>query len=370
MPWESARGQSVHLDGISRGTASATLNWNGGAGPYLVEVSSNLQEWTEQGDPGWETNRTLAAHGATAYYRVQDLGAVNRLGAFHGLLQTGQGEFGMLMGRHRLKSRWWLYKPVGALSNVPANFFRKLIVHHQFLEDGKVSTFAGPLESLGAVATPGNAQQLTVSWTRGSGLAQRQFVLTMDFPYKVNAVRSAEPIASDPIYDLKCSYSTDQVELDMYQMTASPTRTDTISLIQLAPPEANDWWKHTYSASDRSIVVGLSYREGNFLYQGDPLFVLKTFVLHEWIEPTSIAGGRLPSFTTESYYSRTLFPGHHNFWEQVLIEPAADPSVSEAVRASLASANIRYIYVYKDLALGMSPDDIAFIGFDNSIREP
>jgi hypothetical protein len=47
-----------------------------------------------------------------------------------------------------------------------------------------------------------------------------------------------------------------------------------------------------------------------------------------------------------------------------------DPSLSETARIALAAANIRYIYTLKDLALGMSPDDIRYIGFDGTIRLP
>ena len=60
----------------------------------------------------------------------------------------------------------------------------------------------------------------------------------------------------------------------------------------------------------------------------------------------------------------------HNFVETVLIEPGAEPSLSDTTRAALAAANIRYIYTLKDLDIGSSPDVIRYIGFDNSVRNP
>jgi hypothetical protein len=54
----------------------------------------------------------------------------------------------------------------------------------------------------------------------------------------------------------------------------------------------------------------------------------------------------------------------------MLLEPALDPSLSEAVRAELAARNIRWIYAFKDLMLGISPDEIRLCGFDWSVRAP
>jgi len=366
----TVQAQSLHFTGITREAASATLNWEGGHGPYLVETSPNLIDWSDIGEPATNTQRTLPANLSEGFYRVRDLNASNLLGSFYGLIQTEQGEFGKLLARHRLKSRWWFYKPTGTMSKAPAEFFRKLIVQYQSIDNGKITTFASPLETLGAIATPGNAKQMTVTWTRGSKTAQRQFVLTLEFPYNVNATRSAEPKPSDPTYQLSCTYAEPQFEPDFYQMTPGTTKTDSVKLIELDPEGSYDWLKRRYSVSRLGITIDLAYREGNYMYQGSPLFILKTFVLHEWTSPTVIRGGPLPAFSTDSYFSHTLMPGHHNFVESVLIEPAIDPSLSKTVRDALAAANIRYICTFKDIAIGMSQDGISFIGFDNTFHSP
>jgi hypothetical protein len=85
---------------------------------------------------------------------------------------------------------------------------------------------------------------------------------------------------------------------------------------------------------------------------------------------SKLGGGSLPAFSTDSYFSRTLKPGHHNFFEIVLLEPALDPALSEATRHALAAANIRHVYTYKDIAIGLSADTIRYFGFDNTIRFP
>jgi hypothetical protein len=125
-----------------------------------------------------------------------------------------------------------------------------------------------------------------------------------------------------------------------------------------------------YRVSVKGVEVNLHFIEGYPLYQGEPPWILKTYLLDRWLSPTIGGGGSLPAFSTDSYFSRTLKPGHHNFWEVVLLEPALDPALSEATRAALAAANIRYIYTYKDIAIGMSSDDIRYFGFDHTIRVP
>jgi hypothetical protein len=366
-----ARAQSLSVTGVVREAESVTLNWRGGHGPYLIETSADLVDWSDQGELVTATDLTLLANASAGYYRVRDLGASGELGPSFGLIQTEQGEFGDLLGRHRLKSRWWLDKPQGALAAQPAAFFRRLIVHYQFLEDTRVRTFSGSLEGLGSVATPGNARQMTVTWIRGAGSAERKYILTLDFPYDILTSRATEPKPSDPTYKLRCDYATSQPTLDAFNPTAmGSTLTDSVNLIQLAPPEPFEWLNRKYTVRQAGASVDLAFREGNYLRQGSPLFILKTYVLQEWMAPTRAGGGRLPTFTTDSYFARTLFPFHHNFIETVLIEPGADPALSEVARAALVEANIRYVYTLKDIALGSSPDTIRLIGYDNTIRLP
>jgi hypothetical protein len=114
----------------------------------------------------------------------------------------------------------------------------------------------------------------------------------------------------------------------------------------------------------------LKYQEGFPLHEGSPPWIIKTLPLDRWLAPTTAGGGSLPAFSTDSYFSRTLKPGHHNFVEVVLIEPALDPALSEVSRRALTEANIRYVYTFKDLDIGMGQDDIRFIGFDYKVRTP
>lgn len=377
-----ARAQ-VEIQSIARANDSVTLSWQGGQGPYLVETSANLANWSDQGEPGSGTTRTLPAFSSRRFYRVIDLDPSAQYGNPFGLIQTEQGEFGELLGRHRLKTRLWLYRTKGvphtSVSYIPANYWRKLLINYQHLEGDRVRTWAGPLESLGSIATPAS-QRLTVTWIAGSGADQRSFELTLEFPYPVNATRSITPFPSDPTYALKCTYATPQPERDWSAngIVLKSTTTDSIGLVQLDPTSdpANpdqSWWVKRYTVAKNGVKLNLHFFEGLPLYRGEPPWIFKTLLLDRWRSPTTGGGGSLPALSTDSYFARTLLPGHHNFWEEVLIEPVLDPAISEAARAALAQANIRQIYTFKDIAgvsSGGDGEDIRYLGYDNSIREP
>jgi hypothetical protein len=371
----------VRITSITRGDNSVTLNWQGGRGPYLVETSPDLAHWSDLGEPAAGTARTLPAFADRGFYRVTDLDPAAQYGEAFGLVQTEQGEFGSLMGRHRLKTRLWLYLTRGAphtsTAYTPANYWRKLVINYQHLENSRVRTDASPLEELGAVTTP-SSQRMTVTWTRGSGATLATYVFNLDFPYPVNATRTTPPVASDPDYQLSCLYATPQPEFDWSSMSLKTTTSDTVNLVQMDPASnpANpdqSWWVKRYTVTKNGVKLNLHFFEGLPLHRGEPPWIFKTLLLDRWLSSTTGSGGSLPAFSTDSYFARTLLPGHHNFWEVVLIEPGLDPSVSEATRTALGQANIRHIYTFKDLAgvtTGGDAEDIRYIGYDNSVREP
>jgi hypothetical protein len=187
----------------------------------------------------------------------------------------------------------------------------------------------------------------------------------------VNTARTAAPQPSDPDYELRCTRATAEPELDGGTMTLASATVDTVGLYQLDPDNANLSFPpaRQYRVTDRGAHVDLHFQEGLPLMEGFPPFIFKTFILDRWLSP-STGGGTLPAFSTDSYFSRTMLPGHHNFVETVLLEPALDPALAETTRAALQAANIRYIYTFKDLDIGVSPDDIRCFGFDNSVRDP
>jgi hypothetical protein len=358
---------------LLRDPQSVTLHWQGGRGPLVVETNRGYG-WSVQGEPGTGTARTLASFGEVALYRVSDLDPAGAFGPFFGLVQTTQGEFGDLMARHRLKSRLWFYRTTGGPHTAPsftaAEYFLQLITLHQYHEHGRVQVWTGSLESLGQVSYP-TAQSLRVTWSRGEGPERRTYELLLRFPYAVRSVRSVAPRPSDPEYSLRCVRATPEPEFNGAGMTLEPTHEDKVDLSQLDPanPQLTFPRPQQFRVSHRGATLDFHFHEGLPLTQGEPPMIWKTAILDRWLSPTA-AGGTLPVFRVDSYFSQTLMPGHHSFTQTLLVEPSLDPSLSEAVREELARRNIRYLRAFKDLMIGFSPDDIRYIGFDGSVREP
>ncbi|MFN0126312.1 MAG: hypothetical protein ACKV19_06465 [Verrucomicrobiales bacterium] len=371
------RGQ-VAIHGLSRGPNAVNLDWLGGHGPYIVEASPELSTWSALGDPVHGTTVTLPAYADDSTYRLIDLDPDDRHGNLLGLVQTDQGEFGGLLGRHRLKTRLWLYTtqshPHTAPTFTAAEYFRKLIAVRQYVEADRIRTWTGPLESLGTVATP-TTTRMTLRWSDGTGRDQRTFTLTLEFPYSHAATRTEAPLASDPSYELRATYTSPQPEFD-YDGTgliiSRNITAESTALYQLDPNNGTSPFPapRRYTVRDGGAEISLHFQEGLPLLEGSPPWIWKTFILDRWLSPSSASGASLPAFTTNSWFARTLKPGHHNFVECVLLDPALDPALSEATRAALRQANIRYIYTFKDLDIGVGTDEIRYVGFDHTLRDP
>jgi len=371
----------VQLTRIARGTNAVSVTSQGGHGPFLVRTSADLQHWSDQGEPEAGPDRTLAAFAEGGFYRVTDLNPSGLYGTPFGLIQSAQGEFGELMARHRLKSRLWLYQtkaaPHTSATYRTTNYWGRLIANFQTHWNGEVQTWVGALEELGRMTTP-TANSMTLGWTNGAGSARRVFTLTFEFPYGVSATRNnggtTAPRASDPTITLRCTYATPQPEWSWLgdRMALVPVTRDETGLVQMDPNNPTNRFPaaQKYVVSAKGVKIDLHFLEGAPLVQGEPPWILKTFLLDRWLSPTTAGGGSLPAFSTDSYFSRTLLPGHHNFYEIVLLEPALDPALSEATRTALVTANIRYIYTFKDVAMGMGPDEILYFGFDGKVRNP
>ena len=62
-------------------------------------------------------------------------------------------------------------------------------------------------------------------------------------------------------------------------------------------------------------------------------------------ERTVITGLTGSPIVLTGFFSQTYRPGHHNFTEEFIFEPALEPGSSPAVLAELQAANIQYIHL-------------------------
>ncbi|MCC6235551.1 MAG: hypothetical protein IT580_23145 [Verrucomicrobiales bacterium] len=369
----------LRITSVQSSESGLSLHWQGGVGPYLVELSRDLDHWSGHDDPTQALQTTLGSPSGPQFVRLIDLDPTEAHGAFFGLLQTEQGEFGELLARHRLKTRLWLHlsrhAPHDGRPYTPADYWRNLQVVFQSHAEGRIQTRSGTLESLGTLSTP-SATQMVLRWTNGPAATPRRYELLCEFPYPIRTPRTVAPFPSDPTYQLTCTYTAAQPELDFdgTGLRLREVKTDRVNLVQmggtnefLAPIERR------FRVVQNGVHLDFHFLEGAPLYQGAPPWILKTLLLERWLSPTIGGGGVLPNFSTESYFARTLHPGHHNFWEDLLIEPALDPTLPEPTRQALAAANIKYLYASKDLAgvsIGGPGQSIHFFGFDGSVRAP
>ena len=240
----STRADSFQIQAIQHASNSVTMSWQGGCGPFVVETSPNGIDWWDQGDPAFNKSQTLSINQHAAFYRIRDLNPSNQWGELWGKIDTYQGENINLMGSHRLKSQLWFFKPRNfSMPATTAGFLRQLQVVYQRYDDGRMTTFSGPLESLGTVTAPSNAM-INIAWTQGTNGDRRQY----SFDINSTTTTPATLRVSDCSYEIRCTYDKAQPEFDFSQ---SPTlilltNKDTITLYQLAPAETNEFFIRQY----------------------------------------------------------------------------------------------------------------------------
>ena len=89
-----------------------------------------------------------------------------------------------------------------------------------------------------------------------------------------------------------------------------------------------------------------------------------TAPLKAWKE-TVITGLTEGPISLKGWYSQTYAPGHHNFWEEFLLEPSKEEGISEEQLEELEDNDVKLIYIFIDR--GRSANAY-IIGFDDEAR--
>jgi hypothetical protein len=77
----------------------------------------------------------------------------------------------------------------------------------------------------------------------------------------------------------------------------------------------------------------------------------KTFPLGRWVE-TQITGLTSQPIVLRGFFSQTFEPGHHNFFEHFLFEPALEPGISPAILQEREDRDIRQLVVMDSSGTG------------------
>lgn len=258
-------------------------------------------------------------------------------------LVVAQREAGTVWGNHRLKSRWNLRATTGRLTaaRLAAGLYRDGRV--DYADDGGVPFLSGPLASWpGAGLLNGGAVH---TWTTGSGAARRTWQLASTVTTSVSGATPPVFSATDFPATLSVSYAAPQPSMNF----RGEPGTVTSDLVFLEPP--------------LSLTPG-SIRVERVLDTGRGLTVRTVF---HWpdVENAPSAGYTAPLIKFESttitgllphpivlhdYFSQTYRPGHHNFTEEFIFEPALDAELPESDLIALHNAGIQALYIHGGLA--------------------
>lgn len=200
----------------------------------------------------------------------------------------------------------------------------------------------------------------TERWTVGNGPARQTFALRTSIPQQVDAVVSPVITQRDFSHRLSALYATPQPYLDWLE--GPKTRTsDSTALIPRDALIPDRVVQTRRISTPGGVVIEPRFRWPDY-EEGGGFIIIKTFPLARW-EETTITGLTTQPLVLTDDFAQTYAPGHHNFSEVFLYEPALDPAVTPQQLQELAAANIRMIHVSYDRI-----DAVKVFGFDGKFR--
>ena len=356
------------LTGITRDQNQTTLSWSGGTPPFQLQQSSDLTEWIDVSDPVDSNEIILGSDESLRFFRVLSVSAVPNLGVYVGQLRVAEGEFGMPLARHRLKSIWEVYYPEGDPADLTAlEFFDNVIVKLEILEGAGHTIITAPLKDFPNATVTNSEKSIQSKWSTGSGDDERDYTLEMTFRFDVSQRRPSIHL-SDPFYKLTCRYSQSQLLIDR-SGDLGETREDEVELVEIADnSNAPAWWQRQLEVSKGGVTVDSRYEIGVPNLGGGPAFIFKTPLLTQW-DRTVVTGLTTEPIELTSRFSQSYYPFHHNFVETVYLEPQLEPGISEGTLAELRDQNIWMIVPTQPTAFPNSESTLQVIGFDHKLRQ-
>jgi len=254
------------------------------------------------------------------------------------VLVVAQKEAGTVFGNHRLKSKWNLRASSGQLTTarLAQGFYREGRVDYAaagvpgFL-DGALSSWPGASLTQGGTAH---------RWTTGSGGTMRTWELDTTVTTSVSGDKPPVFTAADFPAVLNVAYATPQPALTFNNQ---PT-TVTSEMAVLEPPlrlTPGSIRVERVLDTDRGLTVRTVF------YWPDPqggIVAGYTAPLVKF-ESTTITGLTSQPIVLTDYWSQTYRPGHHNFTEEFIFEPALSPDVPAALLTELRNAEIQSLYI-------------------------
>ncbi len=285
-------------------------------------------------------------------------------------LEVFQGEYGTAMGNHRLKSLWVLsgenrwVKPESVSTSLVAQ------AEVQIALNGSVAGFSGkpsfwPRHAF-STRTEGQSIYARDSWAWISGVGLTGIWLDALLP--TEAEYSQDPIRSlgqHTLY-LGADYPRSVLDFAAGWQGAEPgkTRQDVVRLVAGHPDD---------SAQDGSLLQTRSGSRGEvslyteFYWPPYPTGPTAGYTapMEKWVA-TTITGLTVEPVILHDYYSQTYRPGHHNFSESFVFEPALEEGISASQIAELEAAGVRQIFWH----VGGNSTVIKLISQDGKVSDP
>ncbi len=363
----SQAAEPIVVHGIDRQPDQLTLSWNGGRPPFVVQGSQDLQTWLDLG----QTNAALFTETGIAdgqrFFRIRSNGDLP-LGEPIGEWRVAQGEFGVPLARHRLKSRWEFFPTEEPSSPTARAFFSEGTFRIHYLDGLERRLFVGRLGDLPDAEMTTSKTEIRVDWTWGSDEWKRDLTLTLSFQNSIDALRFDKVNLSDPDITLAARYETPKPTLDPGgEMTLTLEEDVTLAEIDESA-KSPEWWNRRFAFTERGVTVDTAFRIGVPLMEGEPPFIFKTPLLVHW-KTTTITDLTSQPIVLTDRFSQTYFPFHHNFVETLWLDPALEPGIDPAILAELKAKNIRFIVAQNPTAFPEQKPVLRFLGFDKVLRD-
>ena len=285
-------------------------------------------------------------------------------------LATAQGEGGQgFLGRHRLKIRARMHLAGVRLSEatLPDPFLKHLTL--EYLDGNQVRRLSLDAAELDDYSQARTGKGIDLRWTLPMNGEAVQMTVTIEgLPSQVSVEQDVAVTLRDSRVTVSALHTLPQPEF-VYQNGSTQlgiTRQDSVTL-------AID--RSAGTPSPRSSV-----QTRKFALKGGVLAVKSKFYwppppsgpsagytapVEKWVE-TVITGISDEPIVLKGFFSQTYLPGHHNFFESFIFQPAAEEGIPEEVLERLKEVNLDKIVCDGE---PWSAGTIRIIGMDGKLRE-
>lgn len=245
-------------------------------------------------------------------------------------------------------------------SNLVASLFST--IETDYLEGRETNRLSGAPASFPNASHSVEDSFVIDRWTLGSGADRRDFQLRTEIRRQIPPQESPVLNLSDLRLELVVNYATPQPALEWDFDGQKPVTVSRHSVV-LAPPRV---LTASRPFQERIATAGSVKVKTSFFWPAPPNRGIgdKTAPLGRWNE-TVIEGFTAQPITLRGEFSQTYRPGHHNFSEEFIFEPALEEAISASVLAELEAKNVRFIY----MLVNFDRSEVQILGLDEVFRK-